>query len=104
MGLTAYNNERLSLTTGTVLTLDSTLLSTAGASPASRAVIEVADGSNGEILYRFGEDPVGGATPEGHRLNNGEDVTVDGYDNLISMRFLLVGSSSPSSVYVTYYR
>ena len=94
-----YDDETISAATGVVKTLDRTKIDNEGNSRAAMAVIQNSAVANTGVRLRFNDDPTSSI---GYLLNPGDIVQVDGYKNLINLKILLVGSSSPASLFVQY--
>ena len=101
--MTAYDDETLSVTSSQDSVLDADKLAPDNATPAQRVVLQNGPVADTEVMYRFGSSPVT-ASNQGHRLEVKEQVTIDGYDNLINLKIRLKGTSSPATVFVTYFR
>ena len=99
MSTTYFADEQIDLSGTTVQQLDASLFSPAGTSKATKAYISHIDGDD-PVLYRFNDDP-NKTTRKGHPITVGGGVVIEGFDNLVSVRFLLDGTD-PARLQVSY--
>lgn len=95
-------DEQIDVVADTVTTLTKTLLDQAGGSKVTRARIENSPTSDTQVIWRLEDDPVAGPPIEGHVLDPGDVITIDGYEDLVAFKMLLTGGTD-ASVFVTYF-
>lgn len=100
---TNFADEVITVASGTTYTLDSTLIDGegSGGSRASKATLFVHDIANSEVGYRFGEDDPVEADYTFIQVEPNTSFTVEGYDNLVNLKLVLIGSVT-AKVFVVY--
>jgi hypothetical protein len=96
------NSEVLTVASGSTFTLTRATIDNGPGPRVTRAVITNHDLGDSGVGFRIGEDdPVEGSYTF-HPLPAGESMEIDGYDNLIALKFILTGTVT-AKVFVEYY-